>query len=121
MKKIIVFLAIVAVASSFAAVDGFPYEPRGKRDPFVPLIGVGRPALTQLDDIISIEDIRLQGIAITARGKKTAIMNGEMVRENDKFGEIEIKKITKRDVKLLISGKEYNVALPEEGGLKSEK
>ena len=45
-------------------------------------------------------------------------MNGELVKENFKVGEVEIKKITKDSVLLAIGGKEYTIKLPEEGGQK---
>ena len=70
MKKIIVLFAIIAAAASFASGSAFQYDPHGKRDPFVPLIGAGKAAVTRLEDIVSIEDIRLEGIAIGGKGRR---------------------------------------------------
>ncbi|MFH0763730.1 MAG: hypothetical protein V1927_01845 [Candidatus Omnitrophota bacterium] len=111
------FLIIVSAAGS---CDDFKYEPRGKRDPFVPLIGQDKVVTAALADVTSVEDVKLEGIAIGSDSKRTAIMNGEIVREGYKAGEIVIKKIDHKSVTLLINNKEFKVSLPEEGGPKSE-
>jgi hypothetical protein len=98
----------------------FRYESHGKRDPFVPLIGQDKAAAAGLIDVTSVEDIKIEGIAVRADGKRTAIINGELMKENDKVGEVEVVKIDPRSVTILISGKEFKVKLPEEGGSKSE-
>lgn len=99
--------------------ENFKYESHGKRDPFVPLVGIERPATSSLEDITSIGDVKLQGIASRSGGKLVAILNGEIVKEGDRFGEIQIKKITKKTVTIVMGGKNYAVDLVEEGGLKS--
>ncbi|MCM8761381.1 MAG: hypothetical protein NC938_01915 [Candidatus Omnitrophica bacterium] len=100
--------------------ENFQYESHGKRDPFVPLVGVDRPAAGRLEEITSVADIRLEGIATGAGKSMVAILNGEVVKEGDKFGDIEIKKITGRKVSILFGGKPYEMSLTEEeGGIKS--
>jgi hypothetical protein len=47
------------------------------------------------------------------------MLNGEIVKEGDKFGHIEIKRIMKKTVTIVMDGKNYNKELAEEGGLKS--
>lgn len=121
MKRIILIcllacLIIVPMAES----QIFKYESRGKRDPFVPLIGQDKAAAAGLIDVTSVEDIRIEGIAVGTDGKRTAIMNGELMKEKGKAGEIEVVKIDPKSVTILISGKEFKVKLPEEGGPKSE-
>ena len=106
---------------SYAHCDDFKYESRGKRDPFVPLVGSERPAVMKLEDIVSIEDVRLEGIAVGAKGDMVAIMNGEMVKERDKFGDVEIKSISKKIVVFLINRTEYTINLSEDGGKKGGK
>lgn len=116
----LIFLAaymIIALASSADGEQRFQYDARGRRDPLVPLIGKDKPGILKLENVASIEDIRLEGIADGAIGK-IAILNGELVKENDKFGEVVIKKIANRSVTITIEGKSYTVAIPEEGGLK---
>jgi hypothetical protein len=92
----------------------FEYESKGKRDPFVPLIGQEKAKkISGLVDITSVEDIKIEGIAMGANGKNIAILNGQMVREDDKFGVVQIKKISQNSVQLSIEGKNYTLELPK--------
>lgn len=92
----------------------FEYESNGKRDPFVPLIGQEKAKKSSgLEDITSIEDIKLEGIAMGASGKKAAILNGRMVKDNDVFGALHIKNISQSTVQLSIEGKDYTLKLPK--------
>lgn len=111
---VIAFLAAAPVAPT----EAFRYEPHGRRDPFVPLIGQQRGAMPRLRDVTSVHELNLEGIAAGSGGKRMAVMNGEMLRENEKVGEIEVKKITSNTVTVLIDGNYHIVRLPEEGGAK---
>ena len=116
----VVFVLLAgAAAVSSAYCEGFTYEARGKRDPFVPLVGSDRPAVVKLQDVTSVDDIKLEGIAFGAKGRRAAIINGEVVKENDKSGEVELKRISKKFITVLIGGKAYDIYLSgEEGGVK---
>lgn len=114
-----VFL-ITAFFPAAAAGDIFKYESRGKRDPFVPLIGQDKSTRVGLSDVSSIDDVKLEGIAAGPGGSNTAIINGEIVREGYKQGEISIIRIDAKSVKLSLGGKEFKVNLPDEGGPQSE-
>lgn len=103
------------------------YDARGKRDPFVPLVGIAPPPeekkiIESLEDIVSIEDarlyVRLQGIAHDTSGKKVAILNGEMVKEGETVGRLTVKRIFKNEVTLSIDKEEYKLNIYElgEGG-----
>ena len=111
---------ILAVASSAYSAD-FQYESHGKRDPFVPLVGVDRPAFTRLEDVTSVTDIKLEGIASRSGGSRVAILNGEVVKKGDAFGSILIQDISDRKVIFTFGGKPYEISLYEEepGGFKS--
>jgi hypothetical protein len=113
------FVAIIILIMSAlpaSAADAFKYDAAGRRDPFVPLIGSDRPVNAGLENAASVEDIKLEGIALGPKGNNRAIMNGEMVKEGDRFGNLEIKMITKKEVVILLGGAEYMLSLPEEGG-----
>jgi type II secretory pathway component PulC len=119
---LIAVFAILVTAAQCAVCEDYKYEPLGKRDPFVPLIGGSKPIVAKLEDITSVDDIKVEGIAIGAQGKRVAILNGEVLKENDKVGEVEIKKVDKKSVVIQMGGKSYNLYLPgEEGGIKSEE
>jgi hypothetical protein len=119
-------VAAVAAVFLFTAVPclihaGFQYEARGKRDPFVPLVGGSRPVSLKLEDITSAEDVKVEGIAVGASGRRIVILNGEVLKENDKVGEVQVKNIYKTSVTIVIGGKSYDLYLSgEEGGQKSE-
>lgn len=120
-KKValVVLLITAASALSLYAAESFRYEPHGKRDPFVPLVGSDKPSVVRLEDVTSADDIKLEGIAVGSQGKKTAILNGEAVKEGDKVGDIELKMIGKNSITILIGGKPHQIYLPgEEGGAK---
>jgi hypothetical protein len=116
---VILFFAAVFILSEFLHnAEAFQYESKGKRDPFVPLVGAEKPAAARLVDITSVEDLKLDGIALGARGEAAAIINGELVKSGDKVGDITVKSITKTTVTLIISGKAHELNLQEEGGQK---
>ncbi|MBP7056736.1 MAG: hypothetical protein KBB52_07775 [Candidatus Omnitrophica bacterium] len=94
------------------------YDPKGKRDPFVPLIGQGRTsARINLEDVASIADIKLEGIAVGANGKRVAALNGELLKQGDGIGIVKVIKIEAKSVVLTIGGKEYAITFSgEEGG-----
>lgn len=116
---LVLSLAVAAVFALSSAAESYKYDPHGKRDPFVPLIGIDTPAVSRLEDITSITDIRLEGIGSMPGGKIAAILNGEIVKKGDKFGDIEIKNITKKRIMIKMGGKDFNIDLAEEGGSKS--
>ena len=117
---IIVMMAVVAAALSCippGPVSG--YESKGKRDPFVSLVGQDKVSHSAgLEGIVSVNDVLLEGIAIGPSGKNIAILNGQMVKEKDKFGLLQIKKISKKTVELSIDGKVHTLSLQEEKGIK---
>lgn len=100
----------------FASAKVFQYEAHGRRDPFVPLIGKEKPMVVRIEDVVSTDDLRLEGIAIGAKGERIAILNGEMLKEKRKIGDLEVKKITERTVTVSIGGQDHIIKLSEEGG-----
>jgi len=113
--SVALFIAVVFLLTQRSPCQIFKYDAKGKRDPFVPLVGVERAKKSGLEDVVSIDDIKLEGIAVGPGGKKTAVINGKMLKEGDKVGVVEIRKIDKRAVTLVVGGTEYNIALPKEG------
>ena len=101
----ILFSACLALYSE----EEYVYDSRGRRDPFVPLLGVTSGTVESLDDVISIDDINLQGIASDSAGKKAAIINGEMIKEGQTIGRVTLKKILHEKIILMIDEEEYKV------------
>ena len=122
MNRKIVYIIIVIAVAACAAKTAFSYEAKGKRDPFVPLIGQDkRGCAATLEGVSSVQDVVLEGIATGSGGKNVAILNGQMIKENDKFGVLRIKKISKKTVEISIEGKDYTLNLQKEEGIKVGK
>lgn len=116
-----ILIGFLAAMFMSCAIEGQNYESRGRRDPFVPLIGVNRPAIIKLEDVTSIDDIKLEGIAFGAMGKRSAMLNGEVLRENDVVGDIKIEAIRANSVGISLDGKAYELYFKgQEGGSKGE-
>jgi len=121
-RKVVYIMIIAGAAMLLYLLPGqvFGYDSNAKRDPFVPLIGQEkahhRP--NGLEEMTSIEDVILEGIAIGPSGKNVAILNGQMLKENDKVGHLQIRKISKNAVELSIDEKIYTLSLQEDKGIK---
>jgi len=122
MRKIIVYTLVIIAALSVLAPcvccsegldGGFTYDSKGRRDPLIPLVGQERGAGAGLESVASFDDLKLEGIAVGARGKQVAIINGQMVKEKDKFGALLIKKISRKSVELSIEGRDHTLILQE--------
>jgi hypothetical protein len=122
MNRKIVYIITVTVAAALVYLPSGPvygYESKGKRDPFVSLVGQDKGSHSAgLEGIVSIQDVLLEGIAMGPSGKNIAILNGQMVKEKDRFGLLQIKKISKKTVELSIDGKVHTLSLQEEKGIK---
>jgi len=116
---VVVACALLAEAQRGAGA-AHRYEARGKRDPFVPLLGQGKAsAVPSLADVITVDDLFLAGIARDGSGKARAFLNGELVGEGAVVGVVEIVTIESKGVTLLVGGKEYTITLldKEAGGV----
>lgn len=91
---------------SMTSEAGFVYNSDGRRDPFVPLIGVaGVRVANGAGGIASLDNVTLQGIIISPSGDKSVILNGEIMKEGDSLGGLTV--ITINDNKVTVKlGKE---------------
>ncbi len=96
-----------------AAMPGdFIYEGKGKRDPFLPL--VGRDAVRQmkeLADVRSIDDLSLGGILYDKRGGSLAIVNGSTLKEGAQQGSFTLIQIRPDRVDIVLEGSAYQLFL----------
>jgi len=101
---------VMGLSASGTAVE--TYDSMARRDPFVPLIGVSSDGVKQgLESILSVEDVSLQGILIGAGGKKSVIINGEVVDQGYKAGIFSVEHISDNDVTIKIGDDIYEVKL----------
>jgi hypothetical protein len=102
-----------AYAAAYAA-EIEKYNSRGKRDPFVPLVGVAETSAASIEDIMSIDDVNLQGTAGDSAGKMFAIINGEMITEGETRGRLTVKEISESRIRLLIDKDEFTLDIYED-------
>lgn len=94
--------------------EPFVYESKGRRDPFIPLVGKGREFLFTEVASESIAGIYLEGIVWDPSGVSLAIINGEIVAEDGLVGGFKVKEISKKGVILVKDDEEYVVDLIKE-------
>src|SRR3989338_101153 len=98
-------LIICAIIGGEAfAEEGFKYNAKSKRDPFVPLISETGEYASDAYEASAIEDIRLEGIVWDDAKGSIAIINGEIAKEGDSMGSVKILKINKDGVVFDING-----------------
>lgn len=118
VKLVIIFvescLILVGLGSYVFAQETFTYDSKGKRDPFIPLVGKGRGPLYTKVAVDSEEGIYLEGIVWDPGGVSVAIINGEIVTEGGLVGDFKVKKIRREGVILVKDGEEHVVNLIKE-------
>ncbi|MCX5715364.1 MAG: hypothetical protein NTV07_00530 [Candidatus Omnitrophica bacterium] len=113
-KPEIVFICLICFCG-IALAEDFTYSSKGKRDPFIPLIGAGAiREVKEAVDIKSIEDVTVEGILYDEKGGSTAIINGVIVREADQLGIVLVDKIEPKKVVLVIDDKRFEIPLAGE-------
>lgn len=98
-----VILAVLLVSPVWAQETPFLYDDHGKRDPFWRLISPSGSVINYDDDIL-MTDMVLEGVISDPRGN-AAIINGRIVKPQDKIGLFTVSGIGK-DAVTLIKGQE---------------
>ena len=108
-------LALVQVFSpALQAKEAFHYESLGRRDPFVPLVGVSASSGSAgALGIMTIDDVVLGGIMTDAFGKRSVVINGEILDEGQGVGRLYIEEIGKNEVSIRIDDVKYELELYE--------
>jgi hypothetical protein len=103
-------------AIGFSDGNTYQYESLGRRDPFVPLVGVTsrRESVRGLEGILSIEDVSLQGILVGPDGSRSVIINGEVVEEGKKIGTLMVESIKDNEVTVRIDEDTHTLKLYEQ-------
>ncbi|MCM8812012.1 MAG: general secretion pathway protein GspB [Candidatus Omnitrophica bacterium] len=96
------------------------YDPKGKRDPFVQLITadgqrIFPPGLDEEDFVpTTTTDLVLQGILFDPASESFAVINGEVLKEQEEFDGIKVLKIEPDIVTLMVNGQISQLALNPE-------
>lgn len=93
--------------------EKFVYDSTGRHDPFIPLV-TKEGFLVTLESRGEFEDIRLEGIIYDEKGLSYAIINSNIVKTGDTFGDVMILKIEKNRVVVSKNGQILAVELEEE-------
>ncbi len=114
MRKAGIFVVFYFLFSLLSFADEFTYNSKGKRDPFIPLVGPGSVQQRKgVEEIMDAEDVILDGIVYDEKNGSFAIMNGTIVKEGTEAGMLKVKKIAPKKVVFLFEGREYTLALGE--------
>jgi len=109
----IVLICFLAQSAVFAKETKSQYDHHNRRDPFWRLV-TPDGIIVNYDDELLITDMFLEGI-IYDRGKKSlAIINGSVIKVNDKIGLYTVRKITKRKVYLIKGDEKFVLQLKKE-------
>ncbi|MCA9406592.1 MAG: hypothetical protein KC684_08640 [Candidatus Omnitrophica bacterium] len=91
---------------------GFVYQEMNKRDPFMPLVTT-TGELVNVKREYMLSDLALEGIMTNANGN-IAIINGQIIRKNDRVGDFLIEEITSDTVTLLKGTQRSTLRLTKE-------
>ncbi len=93
-------------ANSVYAQGVFVYDDHGKRDPFMPLVS-SDGLVVSYDEDLSVNDLVLEGIVADASGNNAAIVNGKIVKINDRIGPYVVDSIAVDHVEFLKAGERF--------------
>lgn len=114
-KQVILVLLISGMAVGMvSAEEAFKYNPKSKRDPFIPLVSESGNYASDAYEASAVEDIRLEGIVWDNVKGSIAIINGEIAKEGDTMGAIKILKINKDNVVFDVNGESIKIDLNRE-------
>lgn len=113
--RLVIALLIFLFTNSVYAQENFVYNDHGKRDPFVPLVSSAGMVVTY-DEDLSVNDLSLEGIVADPSGNNIAIVNGKVVKANDRIGPYVVNIIAENHVEFL-KGSEKFVLRLKKGGM----
>ncbi|MBU2541042.1 MAG: hypothetical protein KJ593_03975 [Candidatus Omnitrophica bacterium] len=107
-------LAPIVFADDTAREVEFTYTIHNERDPFLPFV-TPDGYIVNLQAQTEIADINLEGIIFDAQGRSLAVINGDVIAENEFVGEFQLKEIKKDKIILQNGQKTYIIELTKEG------
>lgn len=113
MKKYFLTICVLMLNFSFAWAETFTYNDHGKRDPFWRLV-TREGMIVNYDKELSVGDMFLEGIIFDPSGKSLAIINGSVVKKNDKIGLYIVTQIEKTKVLLSRGQDRFTLDLKKE-------
>ncbi len=124
------FIGAVLIAAAMAPAAWAAYDPKGKRDPLIPLIDseghrIYPPGFDE-EAPTGVQGLTLQGIVFDAAedSDSYAILNGQLVRKNDEMEGMQVLEIGPHTVTIQAGGQKHQLTLQEpseEGGRPTQK
>ncbi|HNV24005.1 MAG TPA: hypothetical protein PKH98_03860, partial [Candidatus Omnitrophota bacterium] len=118
MKKRIekTFIVIVMALMSFMTIsfsqnvekNVFVYDDHNKRDPFWSLVSEDGIIINYDDDLI-LSDLRLEGVIVDDAGNNLAIINGQILKNQDRIGQFLIMRIERDHVVFEKNGQPFTL------------
>ena len=115
LKNKIIFSCVFSALCNVAfAQEGFIYDSKGKRNPFIPLV-TQEGRLMKLDKEEAKGDLTIDGIIYDKYGKSFAIVNGSVVGIGDAVGGYQVLRVEENKVIFIKEGQIVEVDLKKEG------
>jgi hypothetical protein len=115
LVKVCLCLALAATFGAAVTGDAYcseTYNSYGRRDPFVPLVGVTDIVRRGgIEGISSIDAVDLQGIVVSEDGRKGVIMNGEVISEGEVIGLLKVEYVGSNTVVIKIDNDKHELKL----------
>ena len=92
----------------FANEVYFIYDSKGKRDPFISLLGKN-VKLTDVELLDSIDDVRVEGVIIDPKKGSAAIVNGRILKVGDFMGGFKLEKVTHYEIYMSRDGQKFKL------------
>ena len=82
------------------------YSAKGRRDPFVQLVGTGAKASAGgLLSVESVEEVSIEGIVVDPNPKQSiVVVNGSVLKEGDEVGSVKVLKIQPDGASFSVNG-----------------
>ncbi len=109
------FIAGLSYAGAEEAAPEFSYYSKGTRDPFLPLITGDVRTSMGLRTVETIEDVKFEGIIFDPAGGSLVMLNGEVLRENQRVYNVRIIEIQPEAVTLSVYDQEHTIYIEEDG------
>ncbi len=120
MKAIRLFSALLAgglLACGAAAPASAEYQPKGKRDPFVPLLTSDgqriHPPGAEEGQETGLGNLVLQGIVFDPKAESYAVISGQVVREKEELEGVKVVRIEPDSVTVLVDGQSHRLTVQE--------
>jgi len=104
---------VLVYCFSFAQ-DGFIYDAKGERNPFMPLV-TPEGRFIKIKPRLATGGLELEGIIYDKISMSYAVVNGLVVKVGDFVGDYQVLKIEEKKVVFIKEGQPFEVELNKEG------